>query len=281
MPATSTVPMSLRALTGTGHQHEREVAEHGGGRVISTGRRRVSEASPARPPDEVPAAGHRGSYPAPMKPGDASRTAVLVCMERAAAHDAPWSSPRFSDPMALALLPEDARARVERLRSATAPRGLRDRVARACRLSIYRMGGIAEAYCVNAAKAGDVVDAPFQGASRSPLGDGCCNNSDCSSGRCWVKLDSRPFEVTPPGVDRGKCVCNDDGDCPGAQQCFKPFGKETYCSSTTKKLGESCKKNSQCASDKCERDECVCRKDTDCGSKGKCRTPITGKNYCE
>lgn len=146
---------------------------------------------------------------------------------------------------------------------------------------IYRMGSIAGAYCVTAAKAGDVVDAPFKGATRAALGDGCRNNSDCSSGRCWVKLDSSPFEVTPPGIDRGKCVCNDDGDCAGAQQCFKPLGKEPYCSSTTKKLGESCKKNSQCASDKCERDECVCRKNTDCGPNGKCRTPITGKNYCE
>lgn len=147
---------------------------------------------------------------------------------------------------------------------------------------IYRMGNIAGAYCASTASAGGVVDARFEGAARDSLGDGCRNNSDCSSGRCWVRIDSRPFEVVPPGQDRGQCVCNDDGDCSGAQKCYKPLGKVPYCSSTTKKLAESCNKDSQCASNKCEGGECVCRRDTDCpGSGAKCRTPITGKNHCE
>jgi hypothetical protein len=141
---------------------------------------------------------------------------------------------------------------------------------------IYRMGSIASAHCSSTIASNDA----FEGTKRAALGAGCRNNSDCSSGRCWVKLDSSPTEVVPPGQNRGTCVCNDDGDCPGGQKCYEPFGKQHYCASTTKKLNESCSKDSQCASNKCERGECVCRKDTDCGSR-KCKTPITGKNYCE
>lgn len=141
---------------------------------------------------------------------------------------------------------------------------------------IYRMGNIAATHCSSTIASNDT----FTGTKRAGLGDGCRNNDDCSSGRCWVKIDSRPFEVTPPGQNRGTCVCNDDGDCPDGQQCYEPFGKQHYCSSTTKKLGDDCKKNSQCASNKCERGECVCRTDNDCGGR-KCRTPITGKNYCD
>jgi hypothetical protein len=144
---------------------------------------------------------------------------------------------------------------------------------------IYRMGNLAAAYCSTTAATSDT----FEGTKRAPLAAGCRNNSDCSSGRCWVSIDSTPFEVVPPGQDRGTCVCNDDGDCPGGDKCYKPLGKKHYCSATTKKLKESCNKNSQCSSDKCEGGECVCRRDTDCpgGPSAKCRTPITGKNYCE
>jgi hypothetical protein len=42
-----------------------------------------------------------------MTPGRESQTAVMVCMGRAAAHQR-TSVARFSDPTALALLPEDA-----------------------------------------------------------------------------------------------------------------------------------------------------------------------------
>jgi methyltransferase (TIGR00027 family) len=59
-----------------------------------------------------------------MKPGRASQTAVLVCMGRAAAH----GKSGFSDPTALALLPDDARARVERFRAGEVPRGIRARM---------------------------------------------------------------------------------------------------------------------------------------------------------
>jgi methyltransferase (TIGR00027 family) len=62
-----------------------------------------------------------------MKPGQESQTAVWVCMGRAIAHDAPWAA-GFRDPTALALLPDAARASVERIRAGGAPRGWRERL---------------------------------------------------------------------------------------------------------------------------------------------------------
>jgi methyltransferase (TIGR00027 family) len=64
-----------------------------------------------------------------MKPGQGSKTAVLVCMGRAIAHGR--TAARFADPTALALLPDDARARVERIRAGTAPVSLRARLEHA------------------------------------------------------------------------------------------------------------------------------------------------------
>ncbi len=69
-----------------------------------------------------------------MKTGQASQTAVLVCMARAAANDRVIlgaaeeignTAPRFSDPTAFELLPQDAQERVESFRSASPPRGVR------------------------------------------------------------------------------------------------------------------------------------------------------------
>ena len=65
-----------------------------------------------------------------MKQGKESRTAVYVAMGRALAHGT-TSATRFTDPTALALLPEDARRQVERARAGTPPSGLRERLARA------------------------------------------------------------------------------------------------------------------------------------------------------
>ncbi len=55
--------------------------------------------------------------------------AVLVCMARAAAHGRS-PAPRFSDPVALVLLPADARAHVEAGRAGAPPRGVRGSVMR-------------------------------------------------------------------------------------------------------------------------------------------------------
>lgn len=63
-----------------------------------------------------------------MREGHESRTAVLVCAARAMAHGRTEVA-RFSDPTALALLPEDERARVERWRREPGPpRDLRERL---------------------------------------------------------------------------------------------------------------------------------------------------------
>jgi len=65
-----------------------------------------------------------------MKPGRASQTAVYVCAARALAQGM-TSVARFSDPTALVLLPEAARARVERIRAEGEPKTLRQKLARA------------------------------------------------------------------------------------------------------------------------------------------------------
>ena len=61
-----------------------------------------------------------------MREGHASRTAVLVCMGRAVGHKT-GNVPRFSDPTARELLPDDARARLDRFDPARQPPGLRAR----------------------------------------------------------------------------------------------------------------------------------------------------------
>jgi methyltransferase (TIGR00027 family) len=63
-----------------------------------------------------------------MQEGRASQTAVLVCMGRALAH-LQADVPGFSDPTALALLPEEARARIDRLRAGAPPANTRERIA--------------------------------------------------------------------------------------------------------------------------------------------------------
>ncbi len=64
-----------------------------------------------------------------MQEGRASQTAVMVAMARAIAHR-DGSIPGFSDPTALALLPEEARARVARFAGASAaPASLRERMS--------------------------------------------------------------------------------------------------------------------------------------------------------
>ena len=64
-----------------------------------------------------------------MRPGQASQTAVMVCMARALAHGR-TSVAAFQDPVALALLPEEARVRVERARAGVPPSGRRETLDR-------------------------------------------------------------------------------------------------------------------------------------------------------
>ncbi|MEI9936181.1 MAG: class I SAM-dependent methyltransferase [Pseudomonadota bacterium] len=62
-----------------------------------------------------------------MRAGHESKTAVLVCMGRALADGDP-TLPTFSDPTAIALLPEEARRRVESVRSQGTTKGLRQAI---------------------------------------------------------------------------------------------------------------------------------------------------------
>lgn len=61
-----------------------------------------------------------------MKPGTESQTAVMVAAARAAAHGRTTVA-AFTDPTALALLPADARRRVEQYLGGVPPKGLRAR----------------------------------------------------------------------------------------------------------------------------------------------------------
>jgi methyltransferase (TIGR00027 family) len=63
-----------------------------------------------------------------MKPGESSRTAALVCMARAIAHEE-GLTPRFADPTAFALLSDEGRARVARHREGPPRTSLRARFA--------------------------------------------------------------------------------------------------------------------------------------------------------
>jgi methyltransferase (TIGR00027 family) len=62
-----------------------------------------------------------------MRPGRESQTAVMVCAARAAAHGR-TDVPRFDDPVAMRLLPDEARRAVERLRAGTPPADGRERM---------------------------------------------------------------------------------------------------------------------------------------------------------
>jgi methyltransferase (TIGR00027 family) len=127
-----------------------------------------------------------------VNPGQASKTAVLVCMGRAVAHGTTGVS-RFSDPTALALLSDNARARVERARADVAPRDLRRRYERRY---LRGLAGMMVARTIE-------IDDAIRGVS-SPqlviLGAGL-------DGRAWRMSELRDavvFEVDHPDSQRAK-----------------------------------------------------------------------------
>lgn len=126
-----------------------------------------------------------------MKPGQASQTATLVCTARAIANEE-RTTPGFSDPTAIALLPDGARARVEAHRKGP-PKNLRERfryefmVGRAAMMAVRTV----------------IVDQAVREAS-SPqvviLGAGL-------DGRAWRMPELRNatvFEVDHPNTQRDK-----------------------------------------------------------------------------
>jgi len=126
-----------------------------------------------------------------MQPGRESQTAVMVCMARAIAHGRTTAG-GFADPTALALLPEQARQRVERFRAGP-PKKLRARFAyefldRRSKMMVSRTVAIDEA--VRAAASPQVVI----------LGAGL-------DGRAWRMPELRDvtvFEVDHPDSQRVK-----------------------------------------------------------------------------
>jgi len=127
-----------------------------------------------------------------VKPGRESQTAVMVAAARAAAHGR-TTGVDFDDPTALALLPDDARRRVEEFRAGVVPKDARGRVARAfldrrAKMMVARTVAIDEA--VRAAGAPQVVI----------LGAGL-------DGRAWRMAELRDvtvFEVDHPDSQREK-----------------------------------------------------------------------------
>ena len=127
-----------------------------------------------------------------MKPGRESQTAVMVAAARAAAHGR-TTGVDFDDPTALALLPDDARRRVEEFRAGVVPKDARGRVARAfldrrAKMMVARTVAIDEA--VRAPGAPQVVI----------LGAGL-------DGRAWRMAELRDvtvFEVDHPDSQREK-----------------------------------------------------------------------------
>jgi methyltransferase (TIGR00027 family) len=102
-----------------------------------------------------------------MQQGRESQTAVIVCMGRALAHGASDAA-RFSDPTALALLPPEARQRVERLRSGAPPKDLRERVkwsllAKQSKMMIVRTVAIDDAVREVASRQVVILGAGFDG----------------------------------------------------------------------------------------------------------------------
>ncbi len=109
-----------------------------------------------------------------------------------------------------------------------------------------------------------VGKANYCASTNKALGASCAKDDQCASGKC----------------QQDQCVCKGDGDCPNGQACYTPIGKANYCASTSKALGASCTKDSQCASDKCEQDKCVCQSNGDCPNGQACYTPVGKANYC-
>ncbi len=128
---------------------------------------------------------------------------------------------------------------------------------------VYVMGDRAQAFCQTDVTF--ITDGPLIGRSDLALGAECRADDQCQSGHC----------------KGGTCQCDQDGDCPGSQRCFKPAVAANYCARTDLALGAQCDRNDECRSDKCEGGQCVCRSDGDCPTGQVCRTPITGQNRCE
>ncbi|CAH1788438.1 unnamed protein product, partial [Owenia fusiformis] len=128
----------------------------------------------------------------------------------------------------------------------------------------------------------------------------CAASTDCPEDKiCDILLEHQCVEkVRPAGevcernelCETGKCVgsvcveCTSDDDCFG-EYCAKPEDGEQYkysqCS-MKKSIGEMCKRNQQCNSEKCTNGLCgECFIHEDCGKTEYCAESEVEPNYCE
>ncbi|MBX2885552.1 MAG: hypothetical protein KTR32_36695 [Granulosicoccus sp.] len=97
----------------------------------------------------------------------------------------------------------------------------------------------------------------------------CEYNNECRTGKCQGK------------GDESRCVCDDNNDCDDGEYCNKRLGANRCLVDAALAIGQSCSKNAECSTNKCENKECVCRNNNDCPGSQKCKTPVAKKNYCE
>ncbi len=125
-------------------------------------------------------------------------------------------------------------------------------------------------------------DCPGGQICRTPItGSNFCEAANKVGSKGLRELCERDSECLSNTCEYSKCVCHSDSDCPDGQECYKVFGTSNACRIVGLTMGAGCSKDSQCRTNKCEKNVCVCRHDDDCSSGKKCKTPITGKNYCE
>ena len=100
-------------------------------------------------------------------------------------------------------------------------------------------------------------------AGSAQIGSPCALNDECARGAC----------------QGGECVCKDDGDCGAGQFCNNRIGQNRCLADGSLELGESCIKNKECDSGKCQGGECVCDTNSDCGAGQFCNNRL-GQNRC-
>ncbi|MGM0578602.1 MAG: Dickkopf N-terminal cysteine-rich domain-containing protein [Myxococcota bacterium] len=131
------------------------------------------------------------------------------------------------------------------------------------------------------------------------VGQTCCRNAECRSGSCNKDgvcqckdngdcPDGEYCDTGTAGIGRNTCVdykdscesCSADKQCgPGSICKGKPVGK--CIDEGSKSYGQSCCKNAQCSSGKCQGGACTCKDDGDCPGNQRCKKPLFKKNYCE
>lgn len=96
------------------------------------------------------------------------------------------------------------------------------------------------------------------------VGDSCFTNRQCASNKC----------------QGGGCVCASDSDCDDGEFCNNRLSANRCLPDRSLSLGESCSKNAECRSGKCQGNRCVCRYDSHCHRGQYCNTRVGAPNQC-